>query len=218
MISQYNWIHQLLFSDLQPCTIVYYFRKMSNFVATSNATQPNGVSATDRADWTGTKMILHEIEQLFNRDDDVRDVLVVRKLQQEIKEHSEIRLKSAKEIIKKMTAEVATKEAEITAPSQEEHSATLRKISNKENITQQNAAILKIIDAKRKNIAKMAETTLGLKSSVAELKRNSSMADSRTAYAISLYAKISNITWDYKAPPGRLAGCKSDYSDTISTV
>lgn len=34
------------------------------------------------------------------------------------------------------------------------------------------------------------------------------MADSRTAYAISLYSKISNINWDYQAPPGHLVGCK----------
>ena len=32
------------------------------------------------------------------------------------------------------------------------------------------------------------------------------MANSRTAYALSLYAKISNIAWDYKAPAGKLAG------------
>jgi hypothetical protein len=31
--------------------------------------------------------------------------------------------------------------------------------------------------------------------------------DAKTAYALSLYSKISNITWDYSAPIGYMSGC-----------
>ncbi len=67
-------------------------------------------------------------------------------------------------------------------------------------------AITKQIDTKKQNITKLTSTGLSLKERASEFTVSSDMADSRTAYAISLYAKISNITWDYKAPSGRLAG------------
>lgn len=91
-----------------------------------------------------------------------------------------------------------------------EHLAALKKVSNKEAITQQNEALAKLIDAKRQNTMKMTNTGLSLKERANEFIVSSDMADSRTAYAISLYAKISNITWDYNAPQGKLAGCKLD--------
>ena len=92
---------------------------------------------------------------------------------------------------------------------QAEHQANLRRISNKENLIQQNEALAKNLDLKRQNIAKMASTGLSLKERASEFNISTDMADSRTAYAISLYAKISNITWDYKSANGKLAGCKS---------
>jgi len=81
-------------------------------------------------------------------------------------------------------------------------------MSNKENLIQQTESISKNIDIKRQNIAKMAATGINLKERAAEFNISTDMADSRTAYAISLYAKISNITWDYSLPTGKLGGCK----------
>jgi hypothetical protein len=88
-----------------------------------------------------------------------------------------------------------------------EHQATLAKLSAKEGINQQLEAISKQIDTKKNNITKLTTTALSLKERSSEFTLSSDMADSRTAYAISLYAKISNITWDYAAPSGKLAGC-----------
>lgn len=68
-------------------------------------------------------------------------------------------------------------------------------------------------DNKRDNISKMAAQALALREKGAEYTLSSQIADSRTAYALSLYAKISNITWDYQATPGKIAGCK--YSATF---
>jgi len=83
----------------------------------------------------------------------------------------------------------------------------MKKLSNKENLMQQTDALAKNIDLKRQNIAKMASTGLSLRERANDFGISAEMADSRTAYAISLYAKISNITWDYTAPSGRLVGC-----------
>lgn len=162
------------------------------------------------SDWSDTKVILHELEQLFNRDDDIKDILDIKKMETEIESQCINRLRDAKEIIKFMTQHVAAKELEIKAPTQSEHAAALLKASNKENQTLQNEAIARNIDMKRQNIAKMSATILSLKERANEFSSSTKMADSRTAYAISLYAKISNITWDYKAPPGKLSGCIGD--------
>lgn len=88
-----------------------------------------------------------------------------------------------------------------------EHQALLAKLSAKDGINQQLDAISKQIDTKKNNIRKLTTTALSLKERSSEFTLSSDMADSRTAYAISLYAKISNITWDYSAPNGKLAGC-----------
>lgn len=81
--------------------------------------------------------------------------------------------------------------------------------SNKENLGTQVEQLRQIIDSKRENISKMASQTIVLQERSSECSAGSQLADSRTAYALSLYAKISNITWDYKAPAGKLAGSKS---------
>lgn len=51
-------------------------------------------------DWGETKAILLEVEQLFNRDDDVRDIEDIKKMQREVDNHQQNSLKDAKEIIK----------------------------------------------------------------------------------------------------------------------
>lgn len=68
--------------------------------------------------------------------------------------------------------------------------------------------MLKAIDSKRSNIARITDTCVTLQERAQEFKVNSHIADSRTAYSISLYAKVTNLTWDYNAAPGHLAGCK----------
>ena len=84
----------------------------------------------------------------------------------------------------------------------------MKSISNKENLLQQTEAISRNIEIKKQSIAKMAATAASLKDRAAEFSMSTDMADSRTAYAISLYAKISNITWDYSINNGKLGGCK----------
>lgn len=91
---------------------------------------------------------------------------------------------------------------------QAEHQEELKKLSYKDNLSKELDTMSKVIDTKKQNITKLASTGLSLKERASEFTLSSDMADSRTAYAISLYAKISNITWDYSAPAGKLAGCK----------
>jgi len=161
------------------------------------------------ADWAETKAILLEVEQLFNRDDDISDVSDIQKMADEIRMHADNNLKDAKELIKKMLAVVADKEAEIIAPSAAAHTASLEKyITGKENVNAQIESTRSVIDGKRENIARMATQSLTLKEKTCEFEGPSSdLSDSRTAYALSLYAKISNIAWNYeRSTPGSLAG------------
>ena len=51
-------------------------------------------------DWNETKSILLEVEKLFSRDDDLRDVEDIIKMQNEIDFHYANSLKDAKDIIK----------------------------------------------------------------------------------------------------------------------
>jgi hypothetical protein len=88
------------------------------------------------------------------------------------------------------------------------HATHLEKfIRDKENASVQVETLRDSLDHKREAIAKLAKNVLTLKEKATELETTSNLGDSRTAYALSLYAKISNITWDYNAPTGKLAGC-----------
>ena len=172
-------------------------------------------------DWAETKAILLEVEQLFNRDDDLQDADDIRKMAQEIRTHSESNLRNAKDIIKQMTSIVASKEAEVMAPSVSAHAASLEKyVADKENVSSQIDATRTSIDSKRENIATMARQALQHKEKAAEFDAPSAdLTDSRTAYALSLYAKISNIAWNYdKSVPGHLAGSVgNDATSEIAT-
>jgi hypothetical protein len=50
--------------------------------------------------WNETKAILNELEQLFDRDDDVKDIIDIRTLENEVLAYNEQKMKSAKELIK----------------------------------------------------------------------------------------------------------------------
>ena len=52
------------------------------------------------ADFNLTKSIMMEVEQLYSRDDDLRDIQDVRKMSKEIEQFYSSNLKDAKEIIK----------------------------------------------------------------------------------------------------------------------
>ena len=51
-------------------------------------------------DWSETKNILLELEQLFSRDNDISDVIDISKMAKEIELHRESNLKNTKELIK----------------------------------------------------------------------------------------------------------------------
>jgi hypothetical protein len=110
-----------------------------------------------------------------------------------------------------LTAEIARKETEILAPPQSVHEIRLRKAVEKENCNRQIEELSKTIEVKKLQIEKIQNLNNALQESTREYNLNNSIADSRTAYAISLYSKISNITWDYKSSnleEGKLVGCK----------
>lgn len=65
---------------------------------------------------------------------------------------------------------------------------------------------------KLQEISALAQQTVALQEQTQDFSLSDSMTESRTAYALSLYSKISNISWDYavtgEGEGGRLAGCE----------
>ena len=93
--------------------------------------------------------------------------------------------------------------------TKDEHAIKLEKlVADREAVGNHLDTIRATTDSKRENISKMAAQTLALREKGSEYTLSSQISDSRTAYALSLYAKISNITWDYDAPSGKIAGCE----------
>jgi chromosome segregation ATPase len=158
-------------------------------------------------DWNGTKRILHEVQALFGQEDDLKELNEILKMKAEIEAHCVVAAKDAKDLIKDFTATVAAKEREIVAPTEIAHATEIeKKRTDKENVAEQVEELRSKLDGKRDKIASLAQQALTLMKKCSETQTDSQMADSRTAYALSLYAKISNIAWDYKAPNGKLAG------------
>ena len=52
------------------------------------------------SDWAETKLILLEVEQLFSREDDCKDIQDIKKMQHEIEVYCQNSLKDARDIIK----------------------------------------------------------------------------------------------------------------------
>lgn len=51
-------------------------------------------------EWEETKIILHELEQLFHREDDIKDILDIKKMEKEIVSQCNHRVRDVREIIK----------------------------------------------------------------------------------------------------------------------
>jgi hypothetical protein len=52
------------------------------------------------AEWSETKLILQELEQLFHREDDVKDIFDIKQMEREIATVSNRQLVQAKDLIK----------------------------------------------------------------------------------------------------------------------
>ena len=52
------------------------------------------------SEWSETKSIISEVEQLFNRDDDIKNIYDVKKMSREIESHCHSYLMETKDIIK----------------------------------------------------------------------------------------------------------------------
>lgn len=154
-----------------------------------------------------TKAILKEVEQLFSNAADTKEIDDISKMGGEIRSHCETSILDAKELVKGYTSRVAVKEKEILAPTELVHAANLEKYRDeKENVAKQVENLRNALDGKREKISDVAQKTLSTMEKCSETQLSSQMADSRTAYALSLYTKISNITWDYNAKSGTIAG------------
>lgn len=87
------------------------------------------------------------------------------------------------------------------------HASNLESFVNeKENIDGQIEKLHQQMDMRRESIATLALNSLNYRNKANDFAATIAKQDTRTAYALSLYTKISNITWDYSATNGKLAG------------
>lgn len=103
---------------------------------------------------------------------------------------------------------------------QAQHLSQLKKLTEKENYSTQIQDLTQTIDMKRLQIDKIQSINSSLQERTLEYNVGTTMVDSRTAYALSLYSKISNISFDYREtnlPEGKLVGCKSLHFNFLQT-
>lgn len=120
---------------------------------------------------------------------------------------------------------VKQKEEEVLAPSmvssfffppsaarsspQASHQKNIEKMNvEKENLILSANKTSELIAAELEAISKLAESSIQIQQNTSPSLEDPHL-ESRTSYALSLYGRISNISWDYTAPSGRLAGCES---------
>jgi hypothetical protein len=214
------------------------------------------------ADWSETKSILLEIEQIFLRDDDLNDINDINKMMSEIENERNGHLTDFRELLRRRllllilltlslslplsvsvclsvslyvavfcissleySMKVKQKEEEVLAPSmvssffsppsaarsspQASHQKNIEKMNvEKENLILSANKTSELIAAELEAISKLAESSIQIQQNTSPSLEDPHL-ESRTSYALSLYGRISNISWDYTAPSGRLAGCES---------
>ena len=91
------------------------------------------------------------------------------------------------------------------------HSNALNTLAmDKENLAADMNKDIQNKTKKVEEISKLAQETLSLKEQIDDLSLSDAMSESRTSYVLSLYSKISNISWDYdESSSGKcIAGCE----------
>ena len=92
------------------------------------------------------------------------------------------------------------------------HATTLQQLhKEKENVLTSIENTKAIILAKQDSITKIHNKAQILHEKGEEFSRQNQSEDTKTTYALSLYSKISNISWDYDSPNGHLTGCAFQY-------
>jgi hypothetical protein len=95
-------------------------------------------------------------------------------------------------------------------PIQTSHSKKIQQLLvEKENANLQYESLREVIDSKHERIKELAKSRVENNASQAGegVAVADSMGDSRTAYALSLFSKISSITWNYENSES-ISGCE----------
>ena len=88
------------------------------------------------------------------------------------------------------------------------HNKTIERLTlEKENLLTSSNKSSKLIDTELEAISKLVSKSLQIQQNTNQIPDDEHL-ESRTSYALSLYSRISNISWDYSASPGHLAGSK----------
>jgi chromosome segregation ATPase len=162
-------------------------------------------------EWVETKTVIREVQQLYSREDDLRDIAEIQRMAWDLDVYFQNSKRSAREVMKEMLNRVTAKEMEITSgkPSTSEHNERLRAFQSQKGVLMQEINQYQAeIESSNESMRQLAEESSQLKEKITHYEEECAQQDNRTAYAVSLYSKITNINWDYSQPQGYLAGGK----------
>eukprot|EP00030_Apusomonadida_sp_AF-17_P001479 a185943_83.p1 GENE.a185943_83~~a185943_83.p1 ORF type:complete len:205 (-),score=97.55 a185943_83:206-790(-) len=154
------------------------------------------------ASFAETKAVMDEVGTLFQVDaEDHENVAAIAKTQSETRAFVAERTENMKEIIKNFAAKAKTAEAE--AMSMDEVRAEEERVAALERAR---ATVLSDISAQTEqaralesNLAQLQDETLSLQEKQAAVAAEKKDVHPKIRNALSLYANISNISWDFNS-------------------
>eukprot|EP00607_Mallomonas_marina_P005137 CAMPEP_0182429294 /NCGR_PEP_ID=MMETSP1167-20130531/25663_1 /TAXON_ID=2988 /ORGANISM="Mallomonas Sp, Strain CCMP3275" /LENGTH=172 /DNA_ID=CAMNT_0024612729 /DNA_START=171 /DNA_END=689 /DNA_ORIENTATION=+ len=139
-------------------------------------------------------------------------------MSKEVEHHCSNSIKDAKDLIKQLTSRLVLKEQENLAPSEAEFADRVHKLGvENATIASDIDDLCAVIENKNKNIIRLQTEIIACSKEEITLPPVLQQEDSRTTYALSLYSKISNISWNYTESNGILEGyVGSDQSQQVT--
>jgi vacuolar-type H+-ATPase subunit E/Vma4 len=160
--------------------------------------------------WAEAKSIMKQLEDLYSDPSDVLQVQQVRGVLSKLRETTETRKTSAQECIRKLTRRVEAAEeamSHVPAKMEAQRSAELAELESSRQILTQRVADLsqqvQSLREERENMQREEEFASHIADDTVQVHARDMP---RVQYAISLYATITGIKWDYNSPPDMLRG------------
>ncbi|CAM9264772.1 unnamed protein product, partial [Chrysoparadoxa australica] len=157
--------------------------------------------------WDETKAIMEELESLYSDGSDVNEVKKVVALKERLRGITSQQQLEGKTIIKDMTARVAQLERDRTAPSQQAFEAMASELEQQKASASQALTNMEgEVQATEREVEVLAKQVGEVDLMIQNTVENHIADMPRVQNAVSLYANISNIRWNYDTDSDVLAG------------
>eukprot|EP00953_Heterococcus_sp_UTEX-ZZ885_P013116 7498-Heterococcus_DN1.PRE.1 len=157
--------------------------------------------------WGETKSIIQELETLYQDSTDVADLEDFKTQAAKLHDVCDTHARDAKELIKSFAARIAADEAALSPPDQQQHAAA---VESTELHIESAASSIEQLQVRAAAVAAEAAAATAALSDTQQLAATAAQEHTvempRVANAISLYANISHIQWDYREQDGAVAG------------